>query len=152
MDQGLAARGLATDQGNAAPTLYALAAQEYGGPTGAAPASLAACNADNGATGTGNCVFHNVTRGSISSQCDEGEQAPYIANCFIYGYSNNYIDFLGTEAVGLVTTDTTPTAFGASNRAYGAQQGWSFASGLGSVNATNLLIAWRAYASAPPAP
>ena len=69
IDQGIAMRGLPADQGNAAPTLYALAAQEYGGPSGPAPASLAACSADNGNTGTANCVFHNITRGSSSTQC-----------------------------------------------------------------------------------
>jgi subtilase family serine protease len=152
MDQGLAARGVTANQGNAAPTLYALAAQEYGGPTGTAPASLATCNANNGATGTSSCVFHNVTRGSISSQCGEFQQEPFIANCYIYGATNNYINFLGTGLVGLITTDAAPTSYGVSNKAYGAQPGWSFAAGLGSVNATNLLIAWRAYVQAPPAP
>jgi hypothetical protein len=33
----------------------------------------------------------------------------------------------------------------------GAQPGWSFATGLGSVNAKNLLIAWRAFLHAAPA-
>ncbi|HXE79011.1 MAG TPA: protease pro-enzyme activation domain-containing protein, partial [Rhodanobacter sp.] len=153
MDQGLAARGLPADQGNAAPTLYALAAQEYGGPTGPMPATLATCNADNGATGTADCVFHNVTRGSISTSCMEPTEASpsnpvlvHTPNCYYYGYMPN------AEAnLGLTTTDAAPTAYGPGNKAYGAQPGWSFAAGLGSVNATNLLIAWRAFNHAPPA-
>ncbi|HXE76620.1 MAG TPA: protease pro-enzyme activation domain-containing protein, partial [Rhodanobacter sp.] len=151
MDQGLHARGLPTDQGNAAPTLYALAAQEYGGSTGPSPTSLATCNSDNGATGTRDCVFHNITRGSISSSCiqpvqpgpNTGQATP---NCYYYATGPG--DFVET---GLTTTDAAPTTYGVNNKAYPAQPGWSFASGLGSVNATNLLIAWRAFDHAPPA-
>jgi len=154
IDQGLHARGLPVDQGNAAPTLYALAANEYGGPSGAPPSSLAACNADNGATGTASCLFHNVTRGSISANCFEsptGPQPTTTTNCYYYG-SVGYFYNLGESAqLGLATTDVSPTAYSTSNKAYGAQSGWSFASGLGSVNATNLLIAWRAFVNAPPA-
>jgi subtilase family serine protease len=145
MDQGLAARGLDADQGNAAPTLYALAAQEYGNSSGPAPASLATCNADNGTKGTANCVFHNVTRGSISTECFE-EAGFTTNNCY-------YFDTVlkGQVEIGLTTQDASPTNYSPANKAYSAQPGWSFASGLGSVNATNLLIAWRAFVNAPPA-
>jgi len=149
IDQGIAMRGLPADQGNAAPTLYALAQQEYGGPNGPAPASLAACSADNGNNGTANCVFHNTTRGSISTQCvsfDGGEDTP---NCYFYKTVDPY--GYGNETVGLTTIDAAPTTYGVSNKAYGAQPGWSFATGLGSVNVTNLLIAWRAFVHAPAA-
>ncbi|HEY0199145.1 MAG TPA: S53 family peptidase [Rhodanobacter sp.] len=152
MDQGLAARGLPIDQGNAAPTLYALAAIEYGGATGTTPASLATCSSDNGATGTSGCVFHNITRGSISTQCWQPNPALVTdgfttANCFFYGAVNQNVDQLG-----LTTTDSAPTAYGATNKAFSAQPGWSFAAGLGSVDAKNLLVAWRAFVNAPPAP
>ncbi|WP_233590165.1 S53 family peptidase [Dyella dinghuensis] len=148
VDQGIAARGLPADQGNAAPTLYALAAEEYGGAIGTPPASLSTCNANNGAAGTSSCVFHNVTRGSNSTQCEEFI-SPLVAlpNCYIYGQ--------GAESpytvLGLTTSDASPTTYGPSNKAFGAQPGWSFTSGLGSVNATNLLIAWRAFVHAPAA-
>ena len=49
------------------------------------------------------------------------------------------------------TTDASPTSYSTANKAYNAGPGWSFAAGLGSVNATNLLIAWRAFAHAPAA-
>jgi len=152
MDQGLHERGLPLDQGNAAPTLYALAAQEYGGATGATPASLATCSADNGATGTSSCVFHNVTSGSISTQCWEqtsGFEKFNTTNCYFYSSGQN---FEGYTKTGLTTTDAAPTSYGVSNKAFGAQPGWSFTSGLGSVNATNLLMAWRAFENAAPAP
>jgi subtilase family serine protease len=148
MDQGLAARGLPVNQGNAAPTLYALAATQYGGLNTPSP-SIATCSADNGATGTDNCVFHNVTRGSISTQCFE-EQPLYeftTDNCYFYGTVSQ-----GNVQLGLTTTDASPTAYTVANKAYSAQPGWSFAAGLGSVNARNLLIAWRAFVNAPPAP
>jgi subtilase family serine protease len=157
IDQGIASRGLPADQGNAAPTLYALAAKEYGAASGSTPASLASCNADNGATGTSNCVFHNVTRGSTSSNCFEISapippfQASTTPNCYYYAAIVNKNGFIGAGQAGLTTIDDTPTAYGVGNKAYGAQPGWSFTSGLGSVNATNLLIAWRAYVDAPSA-
>ncbi|RDS80997.1 S53 family peptidase [Dyella psychrodurans] len=151
MDQGLQARGLPVDQGNAAPTLYALAAQEYGGSSGLTPSSLAACNADNGAKGTAGCVFHNVTRGSNSTQCVSLFNFLQVTNCYNYG-SVNYLGLFTNATIGLTSADTSPTSYGAGNKAYGAQPGWSFTSGLGSVNATNLLIAWRAFDDASPAP
>jgi subtilase family serine protease len=145
IDQGIAMRGLPTDQGNAAPTLYALASKEYGNASGAAPASLAACNADNGNDGTAGCVFHNVTRGSISTECF-GDAFDITTGCYILGSVEG-----GDIQIGLTTTDTTPTGYSPSNKAFGAQPGWSFATGLGSVNTTNLLIAWRGFVNAPPA-
>jgi subtilase family serine protease len=155
MDQGLAARGVMLDQGNAAPTLYALASNEYG--TAGAPnsADLTTCNADNGANGTANCVFHNVTRGSISSGCyqtlDNGSPEFTTPNCYFYntapeGYDKNGNPILAQ--VGLTITQASSTSYSPSVKAYSAQPGWSFASGLGSVNARNLLIAWRAFAGA----
>lgn len=150
MNQGLAARGLPINQGNAAPTLYALAANEYGGANKPNVSTLAACNSDNGAAGSDNCVFHNITRGSISSGCFDIQGAFTTPNCFIY----NSIDLDGGAVadIGLTTTDASPTGYTVSNKAFGAGPGWSFATGLGSVNARNLLIAWRAFVGAPAAP
>ncbi len=161
IDQGLAARGMPKDQGNAAPTLYALAANEYGSAGKPNSASLSTCNADNGADGTSGCVFHNVTRGSISSACESmtgtGVYAPYgytTPNCYYYTSYVSRSTSKGTETInlGLTTSDANPTSYTPANKAFSAQPGWSFASGLGSVNTTNLLIAWRAFVGAPPAP
>lgn len=150
IDQGLTRNGLPADQGNAAPTLYALAASEYGTAAGAAPSSLATCNANNGATGTAGCVFHNVTSGTISSQCFQETTANVsftTANCYYYGTVNN-----GAVQIGLTSILSAPTSYSPTTKAYPAGPGWSFAAGLGSVNATNLLIAWRAFVGAQPAP
>ena len=153
MDQGLADRGAAMDQGNAAPTLYALAKNEYGSATAPNSSGLATCNADNGATGTGNCVFHNVTRGSISSGCYEfvvnGTPTFTTPNCYFYtfelfGYNSKGNTF--GDNYGLTSSVANPTSYDPATKAYSAKPGWSFATGLGSVNATNLLIAWRKFA------
>ena len=144
IDQGLSSAGGAVNQGNAAPTLYELARNEYGGPTGAAPPTLAACNADNGTKGTGKCVFHNITDGGNSTQCVEllsdNEVTP---DCYFYGTIQNFEGFYGPTKVGL--TSSNATKYNSSTAAYAAQPGWSAANGLGSVNATNLLSAWKSF-------
>ena len=156
IDQSLVKKGFAADQGNAAPTLYALAAQEYGGATGTPPASLAACNASNGTSGTSKCVFHNVTDGGNASQCVEGVAGQDSAsifgtstsNCYFYATYPNFtvLEFgifrvpVGPVKVGLTSTSSTKYA-----PAYAAQAGWSFANGLGSVNAKNLASAWLGF-------
>jgi subtilase family serine protease len=140
IDQGLAMRGLPASQGNAAPTLYALAQQEYG-DAGDKAATLATCDADNGTDGTGQCVFHNVTRGSISTECIQ--EAPAItSHCYFVGTIGQ-----GELQVGLTSTDAT--TYNPKTKAYAARPGWSFASGLGSVNTANLLKAWRNFVGAP---
>lgn len=154
MDQGLSDRNLGKDQGNAAPTLYALAAGEYGGATGAAPATLADCSADSSTSTAANCIFHNITRGSTSTNCViPASWGTSIPNCYIFNTWTVEYTGAGTPTsipllVGMTTSDVSPTSYDVSTKAYTARTGWSFASGLGSVNAENLLIAWRAYNSA----
>lgn len=142
VDQGLSSAGGSVDQGNAAPTLYELARNEYGGPSGSAPATLAACNADNGTKGTAKCVFHNITDGGNSTQCIQlqGETTP---DCYFYGTIQNFEGFYGPTQVGL--TSSNATKYNATTAAYAAQAGWSGANGLGSVNATNLVSAWKSF-------
>ena len=147
IDQGIAARGLPADQGNAAPTLYALAGQEYGTGYGMVPASLAQCNSDNGTTGTASCVFHNVTRGAISTNCISNASVS-TPDCYVYALSDTTPFGAGLQ-IGL--TSLSSTAYNPMTKAYSSQPGWSFATGLGSVDATNLLIAWRAFVNAPAA-
>jgi subtilase family serine protease len=144
IDQGLVMRGMPKDQGNAAPALYAIAATEYGVRNGSVPASLAACSADNSTSSNNSCVFHNITRGTNSTECFQETGASILTpNCYFIG------EVGGVAQVGL--TSLNMTQYGPQSKAYSAQPGWSFASGLGSVNARNLLIAWRALVNAPPA-
>jgi subtilase family serine protease len=146
IDQSLAEKGLPVKQGNAAPTLYALAEEAYGPATGKAPASLAGCNADSP---DATCVFHNITRGSTSTQCwqVDGETNPVTGapvltpNCKFYG-TGTFAGF--SVQVGLTTLDPTQP-YSKKTEAYPAQPGWSFASGLGSVNAGKLVKAWQRF-------
>ncbi|KJV36111.1 hypothetical protein VI08_06455 [Luteibacter yeojuensis] len=145
VEQGLAKRGVPSRQGNAAPTLYALAQAEYGGPSGKAPASLARCSADNGRDGTQACVFHNITRGSIATECLQSiPSGVATSQCYFIGTIDH-----GDIQIGLSSTDAKK--YNDRTAAYVAQPGWSFASGLGSVNAANLLNAWAAFDGVPPA-
>ncbi|MBE1162173.1 protease pro-enzyme activation domain-containing protein [Dyella acidiphila] len=142
IDQGLQVAGGSANQGNAAPTLYELARNEYGGPTGSAPSTLAACDADNGTKGTSKCVFHNITDGGNSTQCI-ALQGETTTDCYYYGTIQNFEGFYGPTQVGLTSSSTTK--YNANTAAFAAQAGWSAANGLGSVNANNLLSAWKSF-------
>ena len=145
IDQGLYQAGAwSPDQGNAAPTLYELARSEYGGPTGSAPATLDQCNSNNGTKGTSKCVFYNITAGGNSTQCIQvAALAQTTPDCYFYGTIQNYLEFYGPTLVGL--TSTSATKYNSTTAAFAAQPGWSFANGLGSVNAVNLLSAWKKF-------
>lgn len=145
IDQGLYQAGAwSPDQGNAAPTLYELARDEYGGPTGSAPATLDQCNSNNGTKGTSKCVFYNITTGGNSTQCIQvAALSQTTPNCYFYGTIQNYLEIYGPTLVGLTSTSTTK--YNSNTAAFSAQPGWSFANGLGSVNAVNLLSAWKKF-------
>jgi Pro-kumamolisin, activation domain/FG-GAP-like repeat/FG-GAP repeat/Subtilase family len=116
--------------GNILPALYNIAIKQYG--TNASPntAMLTSCNSSNGANIGSNCVFNNVTVGNNDVPCWSGS-----ANCYL---GSNSID--GLQEFGLVygapsanATTTVP--------AWSAGAGYNMATGLGSVNATNLVNA-----------
>ncbi len=104
--------------GNPNPTYYNLARAEYGstGNTG--------CNASNGNGVTGSCVFHDVTLGDIDVNCTGTH------NC--YRPSGTY---------GVLSTSNT-----AYQPAYGTGNGWDFSTGIGTVNAANLVNSWASVA------
>lgn len=103
-------------QGNPNYVYYKLAA------TAAASGSLGACNASLGNAVGGSCVFHDVTAGDIDGPCQAGS-----ANCYAPGGN-----------IGALSTTSTLYV-----PAYNAGVGWDFATGLGSVNAYNLVMAWN---------
>lgn len=100
--------------GNPNPTYYNLARNEYGS-TGNSN-----CNSSNGASGTSGCVFYDVTQGDMDVVCT-GKNG-------CYKPSGTY---------GILSTSTT-----AAKPAYGTSTGWDFATGIGTVNATNLVNNW----------
>ncbi|HEU0369017.1 MAG TPA: protease pro-enzyme activation domain-containing protein [Candidatus Acidoferrum sp.] len=106
-------------QGNPAPVYYQLAAAEFGS-TGSAT-----CNASNGAGVSSSCTFYDVTDGDIDVDCSGPD-------CY-----------LGGASVGVLSTSNS-----AFSPAYGTSVGWDYATGIGSVNATNLVNNWPATAPA----
>jgi subtilase family serine protease len=111
-------------QGNPNPRYYALAAAEYG------PNGSAACNSSKGAASGASCVFHDVTLGDNDSNCqvktNNETHTTTLNNCF-----------LPSGAIGVLSTSNT-----AFQPAYLTTTGWDFASGIGSVNAFNLVMSY----------
>jgi subtilase family serine protease len=116
-----AARGY---QGNPNFVYYPLAALEYdfGG--------AAACNSTLGNQVNPHCIFHDVTLGDIDIDC----QPMVDANGNIVGTFNCYLPGGTYGVLSLSNSSYEP--------AYPATRGWDFATGLGSVNAYNLVRSW----------
>ncbi len=117
-------------QGNPNYVYYQLAAQAYGSGT-------AGCDSAGGNAAAGTCIFYNVTQGDIDVNCAGS------ANC--YG---------AAAATGGGRRGGTPSYNGALSTsaqsyapAYGTAAGWNFATGIGSVNAYNLVMNWIAATS-----
>jgi len=118
-------------QGNPNPVYYQLAAGDYGA------SGSAACNSNNGPNGSGACTFHDITLGDNAMNCalDFGD-----LNCYDPG-----------GAAGSATPQGTLSLSNTSNEpAYRSTVGWDFASGLGSVNAFNLVNNWSSVNGPPP--
>jgi subtilase family serine protease len=101
-------------QGNAAPVLYAFGVQQFG--TKGNPN----CSANLGKRIESDCVFHDVVAGDTDVYCGGS------SNCF--HPSGNF---------GVLSTVDT-----AYKPAYKATVGYDLATGLGSVNANNLVKQW----------
>jgi subtilase family serine protease len=109
-------------QGDANYVLYALAVQQMLSP------EAGACNASrfDGRLPASRCVFNDVTHGDMDIPCGENSDGLFY-DC--HGASASLIGELSTS-------DTR------NNPAYPATEGYDLATGLGSVNATNLFNAW----------
>ncbi|WP_341315653.1 S53 family serine peptidase [Paraburkholderia sp. IMGN_8] len=101
-------------QGNPDPVFYTLAATEY------ASGGTITCNSSRGNGVASNCIFYDVTLGDMDVNCSGTN------NC--YGPSGNF---------GVLSTSNSRYS-----KAYGAGAGWNFATGIGTVNVTNLVKAW----------
>jgi subtilase family serine protease len=112
-------------QGNPNPAYYSLAATEYGS------SGDGSCNSTLGNTTDSSCIFYDVTLGDIDIDCQ------------------GYDCYWPTEAentptdptVGSLTTDSTGNSYEA---AYATTTGWDFATGIGTINAANLVNHWPA--------
>jgi hypothetical protein len=102
---------------------------------------LAAANSCNSSLGDpGNCIFHYVTEGDIDVNCS-GTQNCFGAVTTTPGGGRRGPGFGGgsSSSVGGVLSLSESTL----QDTYPAASGWSFATGLGSVNAHNLVMGWN---------
>lgn len=99
-------------QGNPNPIYYKIAAAEYGA------GGSATCNSTKGNAAASSCVFYDVTQGDMDVNCT-GKN-----NCYLPSGTN-----------GVLSTSTTGYA-----PAYKTGTGWDFATGIGTVNAYNLIL------------
>lgn len=124
VDQKKAAR-----QGNPDPVLYSLAATEYGA------AGNSGCNSTKGNAAKTSCVFYDVTLGDNDVNCTSGQLLGFGGHGITSnGPVNCYLD--GAQ-MGVLSTSNTSY-----KPAYKATTGWDFSTGIGTVNAKNLVNAW----------
>jgi hypothetical protein len=105
--------------GNVNPAMYLFGTREYGTQGAPNSASVAACNSSTTPLAGNTCVFNNITAGNIDVPCYAGTPSCYSRGLDAYGVLS-----LG-GSVSLVP-------------AYATNAGYSYATGLGSVNAANL--------------
>jgi pseudomonalisin len=108
-------------QGNPDPIYYDLAKAEFGTSSDPDTSILNECNASQGNAISSSCVFHDVTSGSSAVPC--------------YGTNNCYDP--SPSGYGVLSTSNLSLL-----EAYHATTGWDFATGLGSINVTNLVNSW----------
>jgi subtilase family serine protease len=106
-------------QGNPNFVYYKLAAAQYG------TSGDKACNSTLGKTAGTSCIFYDITEGDNDVDCT-GTVALGINNCFLPSGTN-----------GALSTSNS-----AYDPAYAATTGWDFATGIGSINAFNLVSNW----------
>jgi subtilase family serine protease len=112
--QALVNQKTGSRQGNPNPTYYALAAGEYGS------GGSSICNSSLGNGTSGACMFYDTTLGDMDVNCTGTH------NCYLPGSKNGVLSLSDT----------------AYQKTYGTGTGWDFATGIGSVNAANLVNNW----------
>jgi hypothetical protein len=119
----------ATGQSNGlvTPAFYAIATKEYGTNVSPNTAGLSACNSSKGAAVGNGCVFNDVTQGDIDEPCYASS-----SDCYSGAASNQY---------GVVSHGGDVTLA----PAWTTNAGYDYATGLGSINATNLVNAMVTY-------
>jgi subtilase family serine protease len=118
-------------QGLVNPALYSLAASEY-----SSTATLAACNASQGAIANSACVFYDVTEGSNAQPCS------------VSNYTTDAAGSLPASTCVHDSGESTGIMAVGGTQDYPAGAGFDLATGLGSLNAANLIAAFQK-ASAP---
>ncbi len=106
--------------GNPNPVYYAQAAAEYG------TSGTKTCLSNSVNPSSNSCTFYDITSGDMDVPCTG------TINC--YGYSTSGSGRRATVYYGVLSTSSTSLA-----PAYKTAAGWDFATGIGSVNAYNLV-------------
>jgi subtilase family serine protease len=112
--QALINQKVGAHQGNANTVYYSLANTEYG------TAGSSTCNSTEGNKVGSSCIFYDVTQGDMDVNCT-GK-----VNCFLPSGTN-----------GALSSSSTTFEV-----AFGTTTGWDFATGIGTVNVTNLANNW----------
>jgi subtilase family serine protease len=112
-------------QGLLNPTLYSLAANEYG-----SPATATACDASQGAITSPACIFYDITAGSSAQPCK------------VSNYATMSLGSLPTSLCGSTGNDATGIMEINGVQSYAAGTGFDIASGLGSINASALIASF----------
>jgi len=112
--QALVNTKIGASVGNPASTYYALAKTEYGS------SGSSSCNSSKGNAVGSTCIFYDVTQGDMDVNCTGTH------NCYLPSGTN-----------GVLSTSSSAYA-----PAYGTATGWDFATGIGTVNAANLVNGW----------
>ena len=115
--QALVNQTAGSAQGNPNPVYYSMAATH------------GTCNSSDGNAADSSCIFYNVTEGDIAVNCSG------TVGCF--GASASTGRRLGTANGEMSTSSSTYSP------AYQASRGWNMATGIGSVNAYNLVMNWN---------
>jgi Viral BACON domain len=119
--QALVNQNVGGPQGNPNYRYYQLAVDEYGAT------DSSTCNSSNGNAVGSSRIFYDVTLGDNDANCTGSY------NCYIPSGKN-----------GVLSTSSNSYA-----PAYGTTTGWDFATGIGTVNAYNLVMNWSGTGSAP---
>ncbi|MFC4529093.1 VCBS repeat-containing protein [Dyella halodurans] len=125
--QALINQAAGQSHGNVAPALYDIATKQYGTKASPNVAGLSACNSSKGATTGGDCVFHDVTQGDIAEPCVAGSSSCYTGT--------------GGKAYGVVSHGGDVSLA----PAWLTSAGYDYATGLGTINAANLVKAMVSY-------
>ena len=115
-------------QGLLNPTLYSLAAVEYG-----SAGTAAACDASQGAIANAACVFYDITAGSSAQPCKVSSYSADAAGSSPLGTCGTQ----GGDATGIMEINGT--------QPYAAGTGYDIASGLGSINASALIASFVSF-------
>jgi subtilase family serine protease len=127
--QALVNQKKAARQGNPNPVYYALANSEYGA------AGNSKCNSTKGKSANASCVFYDVTLGDNDVNCTSGQVLGVSGGGIT---SNGPVNCdLGTAGMSVLSTSNASY-----KPAYKATTGWDFSTGIGTVNAKNLVKAW----------